>query len=383
MKNLRLALIPVLLLGLAACESSNIHQPEPLPVNPGQVRVQHDWSVDVGGGGGDQLLGLAPDANGEMVVAASAGGHVVAVDTTSGKIKWQRYLKVRASGGPAVGAGIVAVGTRAGNVIALDANDGHTLWKHYVHSPVIVAPAIGDGQVVVNTLAGDLIALGVHSGSEQWTQSNQAPSLSLRTATRPLIAGGSVYGGFADGKVMAVSVGSGKQLWLKQIAAGHAGNIIGDMVDVGRQMAYTSGDLYVATYQGKLAAVAADSGQVIWSRDLSSYTGVTLDGANLYSSDAEGRVHAFDLVTGVPKWTYGKLAYRGLSAPRSYGSLVAVGDRFGYLHFIDRNTGKYLGRIDVGDGALRMAPIVAGSRLLVLGQSGELVAYQVKVKQGK
>jgi len=383
MKNLRIAPLPVLILALAACSSSNVHQPNSLPVNPGKVSVHHDWSVDVGGGGGNQLLGLAPDATGAVIVAASAGGHVVAVNTANGRIKWQRHLDVRASGGPAIGSGVVVVGTRAGNVIALDASDGHTLWKHYVSSPVIVAPAIGGGQVIVNTLAGDLVALDARTGSEQWTQSNQAPSLSLRIATRPLVEDGSVYGGFADGNVMAVSATTGKQLWLKQIAAGQAGNIIGDMVDVGRQMAFAGGDLYVATYQGKLAAVAPDTGQVIWSRDLSSYTGVTLDGANLYSSDSEGRVHAFDLVTGLPKWTYGGLAYRGLSAPRSYGSVVAVGDRFGYLHFIDRNTGKYLGRIDVGDGALRMVPIVAGSRLIVLGQDGDLAAFQVKVKQGK
>ncbi len=383
MKNLRIALISVLMTGLVACASSNVHQPAPLPVNPGKVRVQHDWSVDVGGSGGNQLLGLAPDANAGLIVAASAGGHVVVVNSANGKIKWQRRLNIRASGGPAIGAGVVVVGTRTGNVVALDANDGHTLWKHYVKSPVIVAPTIGDGQVIVSTLAGDLVALDLHSGTETWTQSNQAPSLSLRTATRPLIVNGTVYGGFADGKVMAVSAGSGKQLWMKQIAAGHAGNIIADMVDVGRQMAYAAGDLYVATYQGKLAAVAAGAGQVIWSRDISSYTGVTLDGAHLYSSDAEGRVHAFDLVTGVPNWTYDKLAYRGLSVPRSYGAVVAVGDRFGYLHFIDRSTGKYLGRINVGDGALRMSPIVVGQRLIVLGQGGDLVAYQVKVKQSK
>ncbi len=383
MKTFRTALIPLLVLGLAACESSNIHQPEPLPVNPGKISVQHDWSVDVGGGGGDQLLGLAPDVSDGLIVAASAGGHVVAVDSSNGKIKWQRHLKVRASGGPGIGEGIVALGTRAGNVLALDASDGHTLWKHYVKSPVIVAPAVGEGHVVVNTLAGELISLDARTGAEQWTQSNQAPSLSLRSETRPLIVNGSAFGGFADGKVMAVSASSGKQLWLKQIAAGNSGSLIANMVDVGRQMAFASGDLYVATYQGKLAAVAADSGQIIWSRDLSSFTGVTLDGAHLYASDAEGRVHAYDLVTGVPAWTYAKLGYRGLSVPVSYGATVAVGDRYGYLHFIDRNTGHYLGRIDVDDGALRMAPIVVGGRLIVLGQGGDLAAYQVKVKQGK
>ena len=381
MKAFRIALIPALAIGIAACSSSNVHQPSPLPVNPGLLKVHRDWSVSVGGGGGDQLLGLAPDVQDGLVVAASAGGDVVAVDSNTGKVKWRHHVRAHLSGGPAIGDGTVAVGSRSGQVYALDASTGKLRWKQYVGSPVIVSPAVADGMVVVNTLAGDVVGLDAKTGNSQWKQNEQAPSLSLRVATQPLIANGVAYAGFADGTAMAINASSGKQLWRKRIAAGQGGNLVADMVDVGRQMAFASGDIYIATYQGKLAAVAGSGGQIIWDRDLSSYTGVTLDGVHLYASDAQGRVHAFDLITGVPVWTNDKLAYRGLSAPVSYHHMVAVGDHAGYLHFLDRNTGRYLGRIDVDDGALRMTPLVVGDKLVVLGAGGDLVAYQVSSKK--
>lgn len=380
MRAVRIGGALLLAAAVAACSSSNVPSPQPLPANPHRMSARVDWSVDVGGGGGDQLLGLAPDASDGMVVAASVGGHVVAVNADNGRVKWSRHVKGRLSGGPAIGDGLIALGTRTGDVVVLDAATGKPLWTHYVGSPVIVSPAIGGGMVVANTLAGDLVALDAKTGKEQWTQSNNAPPLSLRTATRPLIADGIAYGGFADGKAMAVEMKTGKQVWLKQIAAGTGGNLVADMVDVGRQMTYTGGDLYVATYQGKLVALVASSGQDIWSRKVSSYTGVTHDAAHLYVSDSEGRIHAYDLVTGVPTWTYGKLGYRSLSAPVSYGAMVVAGDRFGFLHFLDRNTGKYLGRVNMGDGAIRMAPIVVGKRLIVLGAGGELAAFEASEK---
>lgn len=377
---MRITFVAVAAAALAACSSSNLPPPKPLPPNPGKIHFHRDWSVGVGGGGGELLLGLAPDTDKGLVVAASAGGHVVAVDAKTGHIKWQRYLKAHLAGGPGIGSGEVAVGTRSGDVIELDAETGKTQWKHYVGAPVISTPAFGDGVVVVNTLAGDFMGLDTESGDEKWKQSTQGAPLSLRMTTHPMIVDGVAYCGFSNGRAMAVDIDSGKQVWAKQIASGQTGNLIGDMVDVGRQMSYAGGDLYVATYQGRLEALVAESGQVAWSRDLSSFTGVTLDASRLYSSDATGRVHAFDLVTGVPDWTYPDLGYRSLSAPTSYHGMVVVGDRFGYLHFIDRKTGHYLGRISMDDGAIRMKPIVVGDRLIVLGGGGELAAYQVTMK---
>lgn len=361
---------------LAACSSNyNQRPPNRLPPNPHAVKVRMAWSHGVGGGGGDQLLGLAPGSDQNEVVAAAANGHVAAFDAASGKQRWSRRLKARLSAGPAVGNGLVVVTTRTGDVIALDAKTGARKWEHYVGAPVIANPAIDANVVAVKTIAGALIGLSPATGSSTWESDEPTPSLTLRFDTQPLIVDGVVYAGFADGKAIAVNDTTGKESWRKQITQGQGGNPVADMVDVGGVMAYASGDLYVATYQGRLAALDAATGEIAWSRKLSSYTGVTIDAAHLYSSDAEGRVHAYDLVTGVPSWTYGRLAYRSLSAAVPFGSVVAVGDRFGWLHFLDSSNGHYLNRVKVGDGAIRMPPVVVDNLLIVLDNDGTLAAY--------
>src|SRR5699024_6774663 len=102
-----------------------------------------------------------------------------------------------------------------------------------------------------------------------------------------------------------------------------------------------------------------------------------LDPAYVYVSDSAGKVHAYDLVSGVPEWTYKKLGHRRLSAVAPFGSVVAVGDRFGWLHLLARDDGKYLGRVRVSDAPIRMPPLVAGGHLIVLDDDGTLAAYDV------
>ncbi|MGH8160767.1 MAG: outer membrane protein assembly factor BamB [Gammaproteobacteria bacterium] len=370
--------------------SSNYNQPPPkkLPPNPHAVKIKRVWSHNVGGGGGRQLLGLAAGVEigqgGPEVFAASTHGHVAAFDAATGKRLWSHHVKKgRLSGGPVAGDGLVVVGTRLGDAIALDASDGKLKWKQYVGAPVIAAPAIGTSIVAVKTIAGTLVGLSPKTGAVVWQTSEAQPSLTLRFGIEPLIVNGVVYGGFADGNVIAVDAATGKEQWHRQVGQPSGNNPVANLVNVGGVMDFVGGDLYVATYQSRLAALDGNSGQVLWSRKLSTYTGVGLDGAHVYVSDAAGAVHAYDLVTGVPDWTDSALGYRRLSIPVPFGKLVAVGDRFGWLHFLDRDNGHYLGRVKVGGGAIRMPPVVAGDYLIVLDDDGTLAAYTLPASNAK
>lgn len=370
---------------LAGCSSNyNQHPANPLPPNPHALNISRVWSHGIGGGGGRQLLGLTAGAAGNRLFAASTHGRVAAFDAESGKQVWSHHVKKeRLSGGPSVGDGIVVVGTRSGDVVALDAADGKRKWTHYVGAPVLASPAVSANVVAVKTIAGNLVGLSAQTGESVWTINETPPSLTLRFSTQPLIVNGVVYGGFAGGSVVAVDAATGKEQWRKQIAKPSGNNPVANLANVGGVMAFAAGDLYAATYQGRLAALVGSDGEVLWSRKLSSYTGVTLDAVHVYASDAAGRVHAYDLVTGVPDWTNDKLGYRRLSAAVPFGDTVAVGDRFGWLHFLARKNGHYLARVKVSDGAIRMPPVVTGDRLIVLADDGTLAAYALPDKQPK
>lgn len=366
---------------LAGCASDfNRPPPKPLPPNPGALAVVEAWSHDVGSGGGELLLGLAAAHGQGEVFAASVSGYVAAFDARTGAKSWSRDLEAQLSAGPGVGKAVVVVGTRDGKAIALDAASGKTLWSTYVGAPPLANPAVGANVVAVKTIAGTLAGLSPKTGEILWQVKQKPPSLTLRFGIQPLIVNGVVYGGFADGSVVAVDAATGEQLWHAQVARPAGNNPIANLINVGGVMAWAAGDVYATTYQGRLAALSSFSGNAVWSREVSSYTGARLDGVHVYVSATDGRVHAFDLVTGAPVWVNDDLGFRRLSAAVPFGPIVAVGDRAGWLHFLSRATGEYLGRVEVGDGPIRMPPIVAGGHLIVLDDDGTLAAYDVSLK---
>ena len=85
--------------------------------------------------------------------------------------------------------------------------------------------------------------------------------------------------------------------------------------------------------------LALDSGQIWWTRDVSSYRGVDVDDDQMYVSTSQGEVVALKRRTGVEVWRNRSLKRRSLSAPAVVGDYVVVADLEGYVHWFDRATG--------------------------------------------
>ena len=69
-------------------------------------------------------------------------------------------------------------------------------------------------------------------------------------------------------------------------------------------------------FQGRVAMLALDSGQVWWSHEASSYRGLGLDDESLYYSTAAGEVVALRKRTGAELWRQEVLKNRGALGSR-------------------------------------------------------------------
>ena len=58
-------------------------------------------------------------------------------------------------------------------------------------------------------------------------------------------------------------------------------------------MALQGSELYVASYQGRVAAIDTRSGRRLWQRNVSSVSGVGVGFGNVYVADDDGTVSAF------------------------------------------------------------------------------------------
>jgi outer membrane protein assembly factor BamB len=374
-------LIALVVLTTAACASRAVREPPaPLAEFPAAYDVNQSWSTDVGASSAKGYLRLSPRAAEGFVYAADPDGRVAEFAVESGKRIWDVDLHTPIGGAVGVGDNLVSVGTRRGQVIALARDTGKEVWRASVSSEVLAPPAIGGGVVAVQTVDGRLTGFAAADGKRLWVYERSEPALSLRGTDAPVIAADAVIAGFASGKLVALRSQDGGVLWEATVSQPRGRNEIERLVDVDVVPIVTSDAIYAASYQGKLVALNPSSGAVLWSRDVSTYTGLATDGTNIYVTDDKSHVLAFNRHDGTTRWKQEAFHGRSLNGPVVYGDFVVVADYEGYVHWLARDDGRVLARYNIGHGAVRAPATFDGETLLVADVSGTLSALRVKPK---
>ena len=345
-----------------------------------QVKLKSRWSRGVGDGQGEGLLKINPILVGDSLYAASAEGRVMSVDPESGRVRWKQDLDLALSGGVGHHGNSVFVGASEGLVMRLDAASGSEIWRAPVSGEVLSAPQ-GDGRyVVAQTYDGKLMGFDYQTGEVRWTYTSDVPVLTLRGTGTPMILGDNAIAGFADGKVVAINLRSGNVAWEVRVAIPQGRSEIERIVDIDGSMAVQSNELYVASYQGRLAAIDTRSGRRLWQRNVSSVSGVGVGFGNVYVADDDGTVSAFLRNGQSVRWQNIDLGFRDLSRPTPVSSYVAVVDFEGYLHLLSQVDGEIVGRTKVDSSGARADMLTRGNRLFVFTNDGALKAYDVEAR---
>jgi outer membrane protein assembly factor BamB len=376
------AAVAALAVVLVACDSDkDIEPPTALVAIDAKLAVEKAWSASLGGKDNSLRLGLAPVAENGRVYAAGAGGGVAAFEGASGHTLWRKDTKLALAGGPAVGGGLVVVGSSDGRLVALDAANGAQRWIVRLSGEVLAAPVIAPQAVIVRTVDGRVRGLALDTGKELWSNEQQVPRLTLRGISRPVLAGDTVVCGFDNGKVAAYGVANGDVLWETAVSPPRGKTELERLVDIDGALAVSGHDVFVSGFQGRVAMIALDSGQIWWSREASSYRGMALAGETLYVTNADSMVVAMRRRDGTPAWQQDRLARRGLTTPAVDGEALVVADFEGYVHWLDQASGALIGRTKAGGHRFTNAPVAAGGFVYLQNDAGELYALRAQPRK--
>jgi outer membrane protein assembly factor BamB len=370
--------LAALLLVAACSKDKSIDEPAKLsPLPSPSLQVKQLWSAQVDDKKAVVLrLGLGISIEGDRVYAAGHKGEVVALDLASGRTVWRAKTGAPLSGGTAASPDMVLVGATDGRLFAFAPN-GDRRWVVRLNGEVLAAPTIAEHLIAVRTGDGKLHALSPADGHELWVQEQVVPRLSLRGTARPVIAGEAVLCGFDNGKVMAVSAGDGSVLWEAQVTPPHGRTELERLSDIDAAVGVSGHDVYAVGFQGRVAMLALDTGQVWWSHETSSYRGLTLDQDTIYVATAEGEVVALKTRTGAEIWRQKALLHRGLSAIAVMDDSIITADFQGYLHWLDKATGDIAARVQEGKVRISNPPLVVGNMVVVVNDRGQINAYRV------
>lgn len=209
------------------------------------------WNFAGTGGQAGVLGNASPAVVGNMVIAPYSSGEIIAFDAQSGEPQWfdvmsgaSRFSTVSGLNDvvarPVVYDGVVYAVSVSGRMIAVNARSGERLWAQNVASAH--TPAVAGNSIFATTLNGDVVALERSSGKVRWRQ-NLSGEQRVALAG-PLLAGGLLWVGTSDGRLITLDPSSGSVA---------STNTIGESVYIGPIAA--NGRVLVLDNAGRLTAM--------------------------------------------------------------------------------------------------------------------------------
>ncbi|MCC1497298.1 outer membrane protein assembly factor BamB [Alcanivorax sp. 1008] len=372
-----LIVAPLVLLGACSSKPKEV-EPTALTSFEREYRVDREWHRYSGLGSLRKPLRLEPALSEQYLYLGDMSGRVRALQRSSGRTVWLQNTELRISTGVRGGYGRLLLGTRDGEAVALSADDGSELWRTQLSGELLSRPAT-DGEVAIfQSQDGRVVALNAADGAVLWSFEVTVPVLTLRGLAEPLLVGNRVFAGTASGRVVALELVSGSPVWERRVAEPSGRSELDRLVDIDGNLVLENGGLFVSTFQGKLAVLDEDSGRVYWDFNISSANIMSSLGGVLFVADNQGVVRAIDQRTGNELWKQEGLIARKLTGTAIHNDLVVVGDRDGYLHWLDPQTGKFVARQRHDPDGFAATPMVYGDVLYAVSADGEVAAYRLK-----
>ncbi|MFT4057970.1 MAG: outer membrane protein assembly factor BamB [Legionella sp.] len=356
----------------------NTPKPKELTEIQDKVKVSPGWSVSIGKSSKNgEYLRLKPVVRSGIIYTADRSGAVHAVKKNDGQIKWTTQLTDDLVSGPAIGNGYIAIGTTNSSVVLLNQNTGKKVWQKKVSGEVFSPPAIAHNKVIAKTIDGKVYAFNATDGKQIWVSEHDSPNLVLKASSSPVVMGSLVLIGFPDGKMDALDLKTGRVVWQRSIAYASGASDVERLVDIDADPIVDGNVVYLGSYQGYIGALSLVDGQFVWRKPGSVYKNMLLRGNTLYVSDSRDVLWSFNKQNGEVHWKQKLLKARGLTEPALVGNNLIVGDKTGYLHFIDAKTGELLGRYKTSS-SVSISPSVVGKTLYVSTDNGMLNQLSVR-----
>ncbi|MBU3583141.1 outer membrane protein assembly factor BamB [Polynucleobacter sp. 15G-AUS-farblos] len=381
MKQMTKQLVSALVLGaltiaLIGCSgNSRVRKPAELAPVSNQFEMRPIWETNVGS---SQTFNFHPAVAGDAVYAASHSGNLSKIDLATGKKVWEVAVPERLAIGPGTdGRTTVAVGIK-GTVYAFD-DSGKSLWNINIGSEVLSEPVVAGGVVVVRTLDNRFVGLDAQTGARKWNYQRPQAALSLRVGYGMLpINNEVVVTGFSGGRFGMIALANGGLIWETPISFPKGFSEIERLNDVTAKPSLEGEAVCAVSYQGRIGCGQVRTGNLLWYKDFSSYTGTAQSAELVFSSNEKSHISAFATKDGTLVWENTKLTFRNVGESLAIGRVLLMGDAEGYVHAFSQSNGDNIARFRHDSSPITAAPIAVGGLILIQSQGGKLAAYSPK-----
>ena len=352
------------------------------------------WSVPIGQGDGRRhRITAEPVTAGDVIYTLDSRARVSATSRQGAPV-WTRDLTPdftrnadsASGGGLAIADGRLYVTSAFGMVWALDAASGATIWSKRFDAPISAAPTAAGQHLYVVASDSTAWALDAATGQTDWQISGAPSPSSMVGGAAPAVAGATVIFPTPSGELVAARRDTGQTLWRRAVAGTRVGVAYASVTDVTGDPVVQGDRIFVGNQSGRIMALSLSDGRQIWDADEAAYGPVWPAGGSVFLMSDRNRLIRLDAANGafiwaadLPLFTETRERRRAGIYPH-FGPVLAggrliVGSGDGVLRSFDPTSGAPLEQVTLQSGAAS-APIVAGGTLYVVNRDGQLTAWR-------
>ena len=319
----------------------------------------------------------AATADHQLVFIGSSEKTFYALRSRDGEVLWKRKLTGEVSSQPLVLAGgavgpeaVVLVGDDDGVLSAIEAQTGAMRWTYRARGPIHTQPVLSGGLVYITSSEGRVYGLDVRTGKWVWQYEREIPEgFAIRGSSGVLPVGNRVYVGFPDGYLACLNAETGEVVWTRQLSGE-----VSRFTDVDGTPAVVGETLYVTCYSGGVYALDVKDGSTRWRFELEAAGPLTVDASEerIYVASASQGLYCLDS-KGRKLWQQSFARQGELSPPTLWGSYVLMSVAADGMYILNKKGGALLQFFGPGQGA-SARPLAHGGQVDILANAGAFFA---------
>ncbi|OUW05753.1 MAG: hypothetical protein CBD16_00750 [Betaproteobacteria bacterium TMED156] len=333
---------------------------------------------------------FGPKIFGKKVIATIGSGSVIAFDLEKGSNVWKINLnyKILCSVGflQLNQTEFIAIISEFGELVLLDST-GQVFWKSKLNGIVRIAPIITNSVVVTLYADNRVVAYDLKSGKRVWALKRGAPPLILHGQSGMTLLSenqtelnqgfkneNQILINMAGGRILMLDSQTGSVNWESRVVFSSGTNEVERIVDL-MGSPYVDKDVCTTSYQNSIVCLSFLDGNVTWKRSFRSVQPASFTPSTVVALDPDSKITAFS--RGEDRsaiWESEKFFLRELSAPIIWKNIVWTVDKEGFLHGLALKNGEIVSRYRLKDGTLSgMMKTVSNNGLLIQTASGQLI----------
>ncbi len=287
-------------------------------------------------------------------------------------------------GGVAYDGGIIYVSSGLGLVAAIDGQTGEPIWVKSSIVPMHSAPVVADGRVFAITDDNEIFAYSAADGEVLWTYQGIVETARMLTVPAPAVVGDTVIVPFSSGELLALRVQNGGVLWQDSLSSSARLTPLASLNDIAFGPVIADGYVIASAQSGVTSAFDLRTGQRIWSQPAGTLSMPWVAGDVVFVATTDGKVAAMSKLDGSVQWIQQLQTYRKpkdrkdrvvWSGPILAGQRLVTVSSAGRMVVMNPMDGSIIEERKLG-GSFMVQPVIANETIYLLDTDAKLTALR-------